>query len=75
MAMLASLSVLFVSAADINQTSTASYATKPPVIDGEIDAIWSTTAKQVIENDADGVDFTDAYTQILWDECFFNVYK
>lgn len=71
MAMLASLSVLFVSAADINQTSTASYATKPPVIDGEIDEIWDTTAKQIIENDADGVDFTDAYTQILWDESGF----
>ena len=71
MAMLASLMALCVSAADVNPTSTASYATTPPVIDGEIDGIWSTTAKQIIESDADGVEFTYAYSQILWDESGF----
>lgn len=67
-AMIASLMVVFVSAGGVGETSTASYATTPPVIDGEIDEIWSTTAKQELVCDADGLDITAAYTQILWDE-------
>ena len=62
-AMIVSLTVVFVSAGGVGETSTASYATTPPVIDGEIDEIWSTTAKQALVCDADGLDITAAYKQ------------
>ena len=67
-AMIASLTVVFVSAGSVGETSTASYATTPPVIDGEIDEIWNTTAKQELECGMGATDIAAAYTQILWDE-------
>ena len=48
-------------------TSTASYATTAPVIDGQIDAIWETTAAQNTEASSIDEDEATGYTKILWD--------
>ena len=49
-------------------SSTASYATTAPKIDGEIDAIWETTAAQYTEDSSVDEDEATGYTKILWDE-------
>lgn len=58
-----------ISANTTGETSTASYATVAPVIDGQIDEIWNHTARQTIAIPDDfEYDITGGYTSLLWDE-------
>ena len=58
-----------ISANSTGETSTASYATVAPVIDGQIDEIWNHTAHQTISVPEEyEYDITGGYTAILWDE-------
>lgn len=58
-----------ISANTTGETSTASYATVAPVIDGQIDEIWNHTAHQNIAVPDDfEYDITGGYTALLWDE-------
>lgn len=61
--------ILSMAVSSLAVTSTASYATTAPVIDGVIDSIWDTTeAQHTVDGSRDTELCADGYTKILWDE-------